>query len=215
MPIVAPTSLGSAVGLPPVYHSQLFVKKDSPYVTVEDLRGARFAYNDDTSLSGYYCVVFFLLAYRRQMKSENVPFFSYAMKTGAHINSIRAVLDGHADVFALDCNVLNSLQQDENWRENLNGIRPVYAPELQYSIDTASFYTVSKSGLLGPHPAQPVVVSRSLDPSLIAGLTDAFLAVPREALVAIRCEQFMRVDEEYYRSITAMIQACEGLDLLV
>jgi ABC-type phosphate/phosphonate transport system substrate-binding protein len=192
-----------------VYYSQIYVRNDSQFKFIEDLRGAIFAYNDDTSLSGYYCMKFFLLAYNLYSASNSIPFFSRAFKTGAHVNSLKALLEGRADAMALDCNVLKLLQQDENWREKLKELRPLAIPDYRYPIGVDTEYSVSSRGLLGPHPAQPLVVSKHLDLSVIASLRAALLALPRGVLEGIRAEQYVPVDSSYYENVTLMIKACE------
>lgn len=179
----------------------------------EDLLGSTFAYNDETSLSGYYCVKFYLLACRRDSNCKT-PFFSKTVRTGAHVHSIEAVLDGRAAVLALDCNVLSSLQQDPAWREKLEALRPISIPQLRYDIDSDSSYQVSSNGMLGPHPAQPLVVSRRLGQKVIDNIKTALLSLSADELVSIRAERYMEVDEEYYRGVTAMIRACNGLTIL-
>ena len=213
VPIVAPCALGAAAGSLPVYHSQLFVRADSTYAKVEDLRGSTFAYNDETSLSGYNCVKFFLLACNRDSNFKT-PFFSKTVRTGAHVNSIEAVLDARASVLALDCNVLSSLQQAPAWREKLEALRPISIPQVQYEIDSDSRYQVSSNGMLGPHPAQPLVVSRRLGPKIIDNIKTALLSLSGDELASIRAKRYMEVDEEYYRGVTAMIRACNGLPIL-
>lgn len=216
VPIAAPAALGAAVGAAPVYHSQIFVRNDSRFKCFEDLRGAVFAYNDDTSLSGYYCMQFFLLAYNLHSGLEARPFFSKAFKTGAHVNSLCAVLEGRADVLAVDCTVMKTLQLREEWQEKLSHMRSIKVPDLFQPIgNDGAAYRVSDNGLLGPHPAQPVVVSRHVDSFIMDALRAALLGLPREALQRIQAERYMAVDESYYKSVVAMIHLCEGKHLLV
>jgi ABC-type phosphate/phosphonate transport system substrate-binding protein len=225
VPVVAParsarSDSAAAAEQPPVYYSQLYVRSDSAYLTFEELRGSTFAFNDETSLSGYYCMKFFLLAYNDMMKLNMSPFFSKAIRTGAHVNSIDAVLQGRAEVLALDCNVLEALQGDAAGREKLRGLRAISVPPLQRSLAataaaaSAGSYRVSSDGLLGPHPTQPLVVSRRLSADLVAAITAALLCVPSDAMGGIRSQRYVAVDASYYDGITAMIGACEGVNLL-
>ena len=67
---------GGSIAVAPVYYSQLFVHKESPYVCIQDLQDSIFAYNDESSLSGFHCMIFFLKALGSQDKSIRLPFFS-------------------------------------------------------------------------------------------------------------------------------------------
>lgn len=217
MPIVAPTLVGPDGKDEAIYFSQLFVRSDSRYETFEDLRGSTLAYNDATSLSGYYCLKFFLLAYNNEFNSSiPKPFFSGIIQTGAHANSLAAVLDGSADVLSLDLNVLAALQQHPSGREKLALLRPIPVPSLTYPISTPTLdtYTVSRNGLLGPNPAQPLVISRRLGPHLIDAITCALVSLPPSVLSNIRSHRYVRVDHSNYEGIAAMINMCEGVDLL-
>jgi ABC-type phosphate/phosphonate transport system substrate-binding protein len=151
VPLVAPrsnicaSSPGSQSDLP-VYFSQFYVKQNSAYYSVGDLEGSRFAYNDDTSLSGYHCARFFLRSYlqtaahteRQQLNISDlynqVPFFSGSMATGSHRNSILAVLADQADVVCLDCNVVAMLQTTSSGRSLLAQLRSIKAPHTTYPI---------------------------------------------------------------------------------
>ena len=86
----------------PVYYSQLYVRKESELVSVDQLQGTTFAYNDESSLSGLHCVSFFIKALdQRHPQRYMLPFFASVIRTGAHRNSLQAVIDGDADVLAL------------------------------------------------------------------------------------------------------------------
>jgi ABC-type phosphate/phosphonate transport system substrate-binding protein len=67
---------GGSIAIAPVYYSQLFVHKESPYVSIQDLQDSIFAYNDESSLSGFHCMNFFLKTLNSQDESIRLPFFS-------------------------------------------------------------------------------------------------------------------------------------------
>lgn len=219
-PVVAPAGLNSSSLDPPVYFSELYVRKDSSFYEFEDLKGSIFAYNDETSLSGYYCMQFLLLARSQKTPSKSVPFFTKLIKTGSHVNSVAAVLDGRADVLALDRNVLAALQGDIKGRDKLQSLRPIPVDSLECSVpfprssSYSRYVQVSSLGFLGPHPAQPVVVSRRLGADLIDAITEALLNVPTTVMKGIRSDRYVPVDSNYYDDITSMIAACDELDLL-
>lgn len=75
------------------YYSVAFVKADSPFQRIEDLRGRSFAFADPNSTSGFAFPAYFL---RRQ---GIVPeqFFSRTGFSGSHEQSVIAVLNGTYD----------------------------------------------------------------------------------------------------------------------
>ncbi|MBS3649573.1 PhnD/SsuA/transferrin family substrate-binding protein [Pseudaminobacter sp. 19-2017] len=71
---------------------------DSSPIPLDLLRGRRFAYNSDDSLSGK-------IAFTRDLEAmgEDLSIFPEHVETGGHRNSIIAVAEGRADVAAIDC----------------------------------------------------------------------------------------------------------------
>jgi ABC-type phosphate/phosphonate transport system substrate-binding protein len=213
----------------PVYYSQLFVRKDSNFDTVEDLQGCVFAYNDEMSLSGYHCMRFFLRGYHcRPQPTITLPFFSAMVRTGAHVNSVAAVVEGKADALALDCKVLEALVLTEQGKSMLGHLRPISLPATMrtclrrwptcnsHNLTTESVTcTVSKQGLLGPNPAQPIVASRRLSPKLIDQLKAAFLSIPGEYLRHLSVSKYASVEEEFYEQIDMLMSDCQGNSILV
>ena len=81
----------------PLYSSMIVVARNSRYRRIEDLRGARAAYNAAHSQSGYaaFRAALAPLAYGR-------PFFGKTIETGTHRNSLRALASGDADICTVD-----------------------------------------------------------------------------------------------------------------
>lgn len=81
----------------PNYRSALVVRVDDSATRLEDLRGRRAAYNAVHSQSGYN-------TFRDAVSvhAENGSFFSETLATGSHAASLKAVIDGLADVAAID-----------------------------------------------------------------------------------------------------------------
>jgi ABC-type phosphate/phosphonate transport system substrate-binding protein len=71
---------------------------DTSPVPLDLLRGRRFAYNSDDSLSGRLALIRDL-----QAMGEDLSIFSEQIETGGHRASIVAVAQGRADVAAIDC----------------------------------------------------------------------------------------------------------------
>ncbi|QEL24189.1 phosphonate ABC transporter substrate-binding protein [Bosea sp. F3-2] len=78
------------------YHSVFYVKKDSPYQKVEDLKGKNLGLVDPNSTSGNNVPRFVL----NQMKIEPETFFSKVVYTGSHENAVIALQQGTVDIAA-------------------------------------------------------------------------------------------------------------------
>ncbi|BCB17964.1 phosphonate ABC transporter substrate-binding protein [Bosea sp. ANAM02] len=78
------------------YHSVFYVKKDSPYKKVEDLKGRNLGLVDPNSTSGNNVPRFVL----NGMKIEPETFFSKVVYTGSHENAIIALQQGTVDMAA-------------------------------------------------------------------------------------------------------------------
>lgn len=78
------------------YYSVFYVKADSPYKTIEDLKGKVFGVVDPNSTSGYNMPIFKLNA----MGIDADKFFSKVLTTGSHENAVIALTQGTADVVA-------------------------------------------------------------------------------------------------------------------
>ncbi|MBU8541540.1 phosphonate ABC transporter substrate-binding protein [Falsiroseomonas tokyonensis] len=78
------------------YHSVAFVKADSPYRRIEDLRGKSFAFADPNSTSGFAFPAYFL----RKEGFDPTSFFGRTGFSGSHEQSVIAVLNGTYDAGA-------------------------------------------------------------------------------------------------------------------
>lgn len=78
------------------YHSVFYVKKDSPYQKVEDLKGKNLGLVDPNSTSGNNVPRFAL----NGMKIEPETFFSKVVYTGSHENAVIALQQGTVDIAA-------------------------------------------------------------------------------------------------------------------
>jgi phosphonate transport system substrate-binding protein len=160
----------------PVYFCDVIVRDDAPIQTFSDLRGSAWAYNDKSSLSGYYGLLDKLAA---SGKDEN--FFGSVTCSGSHLNSIQAVLQGQADAAAIDSNVLR--------------IKLRETPTLRNTLRVIESW--------GPYPIQPIVVNSNLHPNLKDQLRAAFFATnnndrTRRVLQRFGLSHFVAVDHETY-----------------
>lgn len=78
------------------YNSVAFVKADSPYQRIEDLRGKSFAFADPNSTSGFAFPSYFL----RRGGFDPATYFSRTGFSGSHEQSVVAVLNGTYDAGA-------------------------------------------------------------------------------------------------------------------
>jgi phosphonate transport system substrate-binding protein len=78
------------------YFGVIIVKKDSPYKTVEDLKGVRFGFADPNSTSGYQAPNFFLT----EQGYKPDEFFGSTTFSGSHENSVKMLYEGNFDAVA-------------------------------------------------------------------------------------------------------------------
>jgi phosphonate transport system substrate-binding protein len=116
-----------------VYFSDVVVRRESPFSSFADLRGTTFAYNEEASHSGYN-----LVAYSLRRRGEQLPFFAKLIRTGSHIESLRAVVAGLADTAAIDSHVWDFLCREDE--ALVSALRPI--------------------DRLGPSTSPPVVIHR-------------------------------------------------------
>ncbi len=176
---VAPVMKASRYGNKPIYYSDLIVRKDSPYKDLADLKGKRFAYNDELSNSGYNLPRAFFLE-----KKISKDFFGKITRTGSHEESIRAVANGEADFSFVDSLVLEY--------------------ELHVKAKDAQAVRVIHS--LGPAGVPPLVFTKKFDKNLAKKLTDAFANMHkdpegRKILDFGLVQRFELVDDSNYQSI--------------
>ncbi len=88
-PLVATTETDGTIG----YHSVLFVRADSPYQSLDDLRGRSIVFTDPNSTSGYLVPNYELT----QMGYAPARFFGRMSFSGSHPAAVDAVLQGAYD----------------------------------------------------------------------------------------------------------------------
>ncbi|OUR79037.1 hypothetical protein A9Q83_05495 [Alphaproteobacteria bacterium 46_93_T64] len=79
------------------YYSVIVVHKDASASSMDDLKGKKYAYNENTSQSGYYA-----LQYTLSLMENAATHFGASCKSGSHRQSIQAVASGKADFAAID-----------------------------------------------------------------------------------------------------------------
>lgn len=142
---------------PGEYRSVFVARVDDPRMALVAFDGARFAYNEPLSQSGWAAPQ----THAARLGLRLVP----TVRTGAHRLSAQAVVDGRADIAALDA-VTHSLMQDGGLTR---GLRVV--------------------GLTDPSPGLPYITALGQDPEPIFDAVSeaiAALAAPDRATLHLR-----------------------------
>lgn len=100
--VAAPVPKDPRYGQKPVYFSDLIVRADSPFKSIQDLRGRTYVYNEETSNSGYNMPRSYLVKL-----GLTHGFFGKVLRSGSHEASIRMVAQGLADASFVDSLVLD------------------------------------------------------------------------------------------------------------
>jgi phosphonate transport system substrate-binding protein len=141
------------------YHSVFYVKKDSPYQKIEDLKGKNLGLVDPNSTSGYNVPLYAL----DKMKIDPTTFFGKTINTGSHENAIIALGQGTVDVVA-------NWWNDETESNLLRMERKGMAKAADYRIIFKSDQIVNS----------PVAILSDLPADLKAALTAAILDYPKK-----------------------------------
>lgn len=173
--LVAPIVAGSRQ-----YYSDIIVPSGSRARSLEDLAGARFAYVDPLSNSGYSAPRCRL----EELDYDPASFFRESIFTGSHDRSVEAVAAGVVDGAAVDSLVLDGL--------------------LAAKDPGALAVTVKEQ--LGPFGMPPVVVSSRLAGVTRERLRQVFLGLGdtrrgSEILVPLRIDGFRVPDPEEYEDL--------------
>ncbi|MEP7356546.1 MAG: PhnD/SsuA/transferrin family substrate-binding protein [Anaerolineales bacterium] len=174
----------------PIYFSDVVVRRDSPFMTFADLRGAAWGYNEPGSQSGFN-----ITRYHLAKLGENWTFFGHVVQTGAHQASLREVRAGRLDATAIDSTVLETeLERDPALRDEIRLI-----------------------GALGPSPIPPWVVSTHLPEQQRQALRAALLEAHthpagRAALAVGGLARFAAVIDRDYDAIREMARFAEHLE---
>ncbi len=130
------------------YYTVMFVKADSPYRTIDDLKGKTLAFADPNSASGYLAPRYFL---RKDGKNTD-EFFSKTVFAGGHVQSVVSVLQGNTDA-----GVTWSSMQGDAAKGYSRGI--LHQMVADGKLDMSAIRIVWQGG---PIPNGPVVMRTSL-----------------------------------------------------
>ena len=178
----APVMENSRYAGKPVYYSDVVVRAQSSFRSFDDLCGAAWGYNEPGSHSGYNLIRYHLVA-----AGKRSGYFGRVVESGSHQDSLRMILAGLIDASAIDSTVL----------------------EMDLARNPSIIQKIRTIAVLGPSPAPPWVVRRSLP-------LDVQRALGREFL-GMHCDQkgtrilkdagilrFVRVSDDDYDPIREM-----------
>ncbi|MCC0809277.1 phosphonate ABC transporter substrate-binding protein [Methylobacterium sp. W2] len=147
------------------YYSVIYVRADSPYKTIEDLKGKNLALVDPNSTSGNQAPRFFLHKAGHPVDAH----FGKTVYAGSHENAVLALVQGTVEAAA---NLYNTDTDTMVTRMAAKGMlkKPDGTPLTQ-----ADFRVVFKSDFL---PEGPFAMLASLPDDLKAKIRDALVALP-------------------------------------
>ena len=148
------------------YYSVFYVRANSPYKTIEDLKGKNLGLVDPNSTSGYNMPLYTLD--KHQISAE--PFFNKVLVTGSHENAVIALAQGTVDVCA---NWWNA-DDDSNLTRMLSKGMVKGADGVLLKQD--DFRIILKSELI---INSPTAMLAALPDDLKAAIREAFLDAPK------------------------------------
>lgn len=178
------------------YYSVFYVRADSPYKTIDDLKGKNLGLVDPNSTSGNNVPRFAL----NKLKLNPESFFGRVTYTGSHENAVIALQQKTVDVAA-------------NWwnAENDSNLTRMVSKGLARQED---FRIIYKSDLI---PNSPFAYLASLPPDLKAAIATAFMEAPTKAKAAFdklsdgKDRGFTKVDAAAYEPVVELIRFIDQL----
>lgn len=174
-----------------IYFSDVVVRADSTFQTFEDLRGARWAYNEKNSHSGYHVVRYFLATH-----NLDGNFFGQVVESGSHQNSIEMILRNDADASAIDSTVL----------------------EMMLARDSSLAQRIRIIENIGPSPMPPFVIGAHVPNEIRARIQSALIEMhaseqSRGILARAQMARFAHVSDAAYDAIREMLNAAARVQI--
>lgn len=191
-PFVTTRNNDGAIG----YYSVIYVKANSPYQKIEDLKGKTIGFVDPNSTSGYNAPRFFL----NKAGIDADTFFAKSIVTGSHENAVIALDKGTVDCAA---NWWNADNDSNLTRMDKKGM-----------AKKEDFRIVFKSGLL---PGSPYAYLSSLPEDLKQSIKKAFAEAPNKDKAAFdrlsdgKDKEFVPVTHKDYQETVEMIQYVDDM----
>jgi len=178
------------------YYSVFYVRADSPYQSMDDLKGKNLGLVDPNSTSGNNVPRFVL----NKMKINPESYFSHVTYTGSHENAVIALQQKTVDVAA-------------NWwnADNDSNLMRMAAKGLAKKED---FRIIYKSELI---PNSPYAYLADMPPELKAAIWKAFQEAPTKNKVAFdklsdaKDKEFIPADAKYYEGVVELIKFVDSL----
>ncbi|MFN4159657.1 MAG: phosphonate ABC transporter substrate-binding protein [Gemmobacter sp.] len=179
------------------YYAVLYVKADSPYQTLADLKGKKLGLVDPNSTSGNFAVRFFM---DRDDKIIPEQYFSDVVFAGSHENAVIAVQQGTVDAGA-------------NWWDSEDASNLLQMAN-KGMVKAEDFRIVWKSPLLA---GSPLIYVNSLSDGCKAAIQTAFIDMVKNSPETYakfndgKGLGFLPVELEDYRDSMAMIEYVDAL----
>lgn len=123
--VAAPRSTRPDVLGMPVYFGDVVVRGDSPHTVFGDLEGGVFAYNEESSLSGYH-----MMRDQLAMMGTDLTFFGETLRSGSHLESAALVAGGTADCAIIDSTLMDAAIPGTDRLRTLVSVGPYPAPPI-------------------------------------------------------------------------------------
>jgi phosphonate transport system substrate-binding protein len=191
-PFVTETAKGGVRG----YYAVVYVKADSAFNKIEDLKGKNFGLVDPNSTSGNVVPRFAL----DKMGINPDNYFGKVVYTGSHVNAVMALNQGTVDAAA---NWWNSEEDSELMRMVTKGM-----------VKKNDFRMIFKSDLI---PASPVAYLDSLPADLKVKIEQAFLQAHVKNKPAFdklsdgKNDPFVKVTHAEFEPVVAMNKFVDNL----
>jgi phosphonate transport system substrate-binding protein len=178
------------------YYSVFYVRADSPYKTIDDVKGKNLGLVDPNSTSGNNVPRFIL----NKLKIVPESYFSHVVYTGSHENAVIALQQKTVDMAA-------------NWwnADNDSNLSRMVAKGLAKKED---FRIISKSDLI---PNSPYAYLSDMPADLKAAIWKAFSEAPTKNKAAFdklsdgKDREFKAVDAKYYEPVVELIKFIDTL----
>jgi len=186
-PFVTTRNNDGAIG----YYSVIYVKADSPYKDINDLKGKTIGFVDPNSTSGYNAPRFYL----HKIGIDVDSFFGKSIITGSHENGVIALEKGTVDCAANWWNADN----DSNLTRMVN----------KGMARKEDFRLIFKSDLL---PGSPYAYLSALPEDLKKAIVNAFTEAPTKDKAAFdrlsdgKDKEFVLITHKDYADTVEMIQ---------
>ncbi|WP_299430413.1 phosphate/phosphite/phosphonate ABC transporter substrate-binding protein [uncultured Meiothermus sp.] len=159
------------------YFSSIYVRADSAFRTLDDLRGRTLAFVDPNSTSGYLIPMVFFV---REARVRPEAHFSQVVFAGTHNAGLLSLLNRRVDAAALSSTTVNRAIRQGSLREG----------------ELRAIWTSKEI------PNSPITASASLSPTCRAAVQRAFLSLRDPGvLTALDARRFVIVADSYYAPV--------------